>query len=104
MRRFLFTSDAIDIFYVYFIEITVQMNNYITSEGDCFWTLDTISFTQKFNKLDIKYQSYIKSTKIVAFEQKICASVTILIMTIVIILLLINLCGPLHIPMLHFIV
>ena len=36
------------IFYIYFTEIFVQMNNYLKSEDDCFWTLDTISFAQRF--------------------------------------------------------
>ena len=44
MRQFLLTSDEIDI---NFIEINVQMNNYLKSE-DCFWTSDTISFAQTF--------------------------------------------------------
>ena len=50
MCRFLFTSEVRMrlIFYVYFIEISVQMNNYFESEDDCFWILDTISFAQRF--------------------------------------------------------
>ena len=48
------------------------------SEDDCFWIFDTISFAQRLNELNIKYQYYPSQQKSTHSNKKY-ANVTTLI-------------------------
>ena len=70
MRLFLMTSDTIDVLYFFFLNLCSQ--KYLKPEKKNVFGLQIFFILRNCNKLSIKNKSYRKSTKINAFEQKIC--------------------------------
>ena len=64
MRRFFLTLGTIDILCLVYL-IFAQIESYLVFVNDRLQNLDSILFGRNFNKLNIKYQSYPKSRKII---------------------------------------
>ena len=70
MRLFLMTSDTIDV--LYFIFFKFVFTKIFKTQKKTFSIFKYFFTLRNCNKLSLKNKSYQKSTKINAFEQKIC--------------------------------
>ena len=73
MRLFLMTSDTIDFLYFIFLKFVFKKIIFKTRKKNVF-CIQIFFILRNCNKLSIKNKLYQKSTKINAFEQKICIS------------------------------